>query len=600
MKFCLKLIVWCSYMVCLNCLPVENNYRRQVPSDEALKFMKRYGYLVDGGGQSEAIYSEENLSNIIKNMQRFGAIKETGIIDNATLNLMSSPRCGVVDIIPNKDRRRRKRYATVKGWDKRHITYYISNWSSHLGEDVVARNIQKALDVWGGYGRLTFSRSYSPEADIIVSFSRGYHGDRYPFDGPGQILAHAFFPGHDESPSLSGDIHFDDDENWVEKPVFRDEYEEPEGTNFFTVALHELGHSLGLSHSDVQSSVMFPYYKGWDQNSNSLLDYDDILGMYTLYIQRRLKHDELTRPQPEETTTSTTTTSTTTLRTPSRHPDSGERKHNREDTTRSWRRHNPWFGPRRPTTTERSHNNDDKKVLYEGDDEFVEVHKEHDPHRTIPKNNSPSLPYICHGHFDAVATLRGELFIFKDEYLWRLRDKGVISSGYPTSIRQMFPNLPKEIKKVDAAYQRPDGHIVLFTGSKVWIFDGFDFVENSPLTLSYFGLPEYLDDIDAVQTWTKNGKTYFYKSDRFWRYNETAKSMDPGYPMSMDRWNGVPINLDAATTWKDGITYFFKGALFWKFDNNWVKPTESSPLPVAPIWLGCKEEADTMRQLYGS
>jgi hypothetical protein len=50
--------------------------------------------------------------------------------------------------------------------------------------------------------RLNFlTRTYS-----IVLFYR------FPFDGPGNILAHAFYPY--EMDSYGGDIHFDDDEDW--------------------------------------------------------------------------------------------------------------------------------------------------------------------------------------------------------------------------------------------------------------------------------------------------------------------------------------------------------------------------------------------------
>lgn len=102
---------------------------------------------------------------------------------------------------------------------------------------------------------------------------------RYPFDGDGGILAHAFFP-YEES-DLGGDIHFDNDEKWIDKM----DNKGYDGIDFYTVALHELGHSLGLSHTPITNAVMFPYYNGYDDSPQPQLGYDDILGMYDLYSE---------------------------------------------------------------------------------------------------------------------------------------------------------------------------------------------------------------------------------------------------------------------------------------------------------------------------
>lgn len=140
----------------------------------------------------------------------------------------------------------------------------------------MVQGMRRAFDEWARYGNLIFERVFHDNADIIVAFGNGYHGDYFPFDGPGNILAHAFFPY--EMRSLGGDIHFDNDENWVE-----DAANMREGVDFVSVAVHELGHSLGLAHSPVQSSIMFPYYKGPAEART--LKYDDIMAMYELYSE---------------------------------------------------------------------------------------------------------------------------------------------------------------------------------------------------------------------------------------------------------------------------------------------------------------------------
>lgn len=74
-------------------------------------------------------------------------------------------------------------------------------------------------------------------------------------------------------------MHFDDDENWTDS----DDEEDLDLTDFYAVAVHEAGHALGLYHSNVTSSVMYPYYQGTVE-----LDADDISGMHQIYCECNL------------------------------------------------------------------------------------------------------------------------------------------------------------------------------------------------------------------------------------------------------------------------------------------------------------------------
>jgi len=51
--------------------------------------------------------------------------------------------------------------------------------------------------------------------------------------------------------------------------------------DLFTVAAHELGHSLGIEHSNTFGALMFPYYKGY--NPKLELHEDDIAAIQAVY-----------------------------------------------------------------------------------------------------------------------------------------------------------------------------------------------------------------------------------------------------------------------------------------------------------------------------
>ena len=82
-----------------------------------------------------------------------------------------------------------------------------------------------------------------------------------PFDGLGGELAHSW---------AAGDIHFDDDEDyrsdqqlvdsgWTAAVVASNGTDDA-GISLQKLAVHEVGHVLGLLHNDIQHSIMYPIY----------------------------------------------------------------------------------------------------------------------------------------------------------------------------------------------------------------------------------------------------------------------------------------------------------------------------------------------------
>lgn len=166
------------------------------------------------------------------------------------------------------------------GWDGQgrgsaSLTYHIDDTGSSVDPADFRVSFEHALSIWGTYADIVFEPTGTPgqNRSIDVLWATGEHGDGTPFDGFGGIVAHSFYPEPISPETLAGDLHLDGAENWGVTPGV--------GLNVFSVLLHELGHCLGLNHSEDPRAVMFPQILV-AQVYDGLGD-DDIAGIQTLY-----------------------------------------------------------------------------------------------------------------------------------------------------------------------------------------------------------------------------------------------------------------------------------------------------------------------------
>uniref|UniRef100_A0A3Q0SDE9 Matrix metallopeptidase 15 n=1 Tax=Amphilophus citrinellus TaxID=61819 RepID=A0A3Q0SDE9_AMPCI len=417
---------------------------------------------------------------------------------------MRRPRCGVPDKFGGqiKTNVRRKRYAlTGHKWNKNHLTYSIQNYTPKIGEYNSFEAIRRAFKVWEKVTPLSFDEipyhdikyGRRKEPDIMIFFASGFHGDSSPFDGEGGFLAHAYFPG----PGMGGDTHFDSDEPWTIGN------HNVQGNDLFLVAVHELGHALGLEHSNNPLAIMAPFYQ-WMETENFQLPDDDRRGIQQIY-------------GPPETSPTQALPTVAPRRPSPRPPQTPPRQ------------------PDRPRTTER------------------------------PDHYGPN---ICEGNFDTVAMLRGEMFVFKGRWFWRVRRNRVLDN-YPMPIGHFWRGLPGDI---DAAYERHDGRFVFFKG------------EQEVLTHAE-GCIFYISTL------------LLFAVCRYWRFNEQSRSADRGYPKSISVWGtSVPSNPKGAFLSDDGAyTYFYKGSKYWKFDNHRMKSEPGYPKSILRDFMGCSVDLDPDR-----
>ncbi|KFV87416.1 Stromelysin-1 [Struthio camelus australis] len=429
---------------------------------EDIQFAQKYlENFYDFKEEKSSLFKSKNfnlMAEKIREMQSFFGLEVTGELNSQTLDVMKQPRCGIPDV------RSYSTFPRSPKWRREDVTYRILNYTPDMLQADVEEAIAKAFQLWSSVTPLRFTRLHSGEADIMISFASQFHGDFYSFDGPGGTLAHAYPPGN----GIGGDAHFDEDENWTK-------FTTANGYNLFLVAAHELGHSLGLGHSNVFGALMYPIYMARDTRDYRLPQ-DDIDGIQSLYEAPTEVPPSIPPTRAEDCDPHLAFDAITTLR--------GEILFFKDSYV--WRK-SPYFAD-----------------------------IEHD---TI----SSFWPSLAAG-FDATYEIdkKDQVIFFKGDQYWAVNGYN-IQPGFPKPIQNL--GFPRSVRKIDAAvHDQNTKKTYFFVGHKYWSFN-----ENTQsmeggyprkIAADFHGIDQ---TVDAALH--KNGHFYFFHGSKQYEVDVKTKKL---------------------------------------------------------------------------
>jgi len=120
---------------------------------------------------------------------------------------------------------------------------------------------------------------------------------------------------------------------------------------------------------------------------------------------------------------------------------------------------------------------------------------------------------------------------------------------------------------IDAAVSHPNGKAYFFKGNRYQRYDfAADKVDREGVINSTGWSGVWTTGIDAAVN-HPNGKVYFFKGNRYQRYDFGADKVDKEGVINSTGWSGLwTTGIDAAVSHPNGKAYFFKGNRYQRYD----------------------------------